>query len=104
MGASFPVRYVRQLASIPLCCYYHDPPPSTYKLIPTNYVSPIIGLVKSYQNALPQQSPTMFIASALLSRNLLTCVLVKGNLTCIVMCRGTICCLSNVAKGFEYTM
>jgi len=48
MGGSFSVRYIRQLASIPLCCHYHDPPPSTYKLIPTNYISPITGLVKSY--------------------------------------------------------
>jgi len=46
----------------------------------------------------------MFIASALLSRNLLTCVLVKCNLTYIGMCRAPIGCLSNVAKGLEYTM
>ena len=44
----FSLRYVLLLASCVLCCHYHDPPLSTYKLIPTNYVSPITGLVEFY--------------------------------------------------------
>jgi hypothetical protein len=58
MGGIFPVRYVRQLA-VYCAVTAMNPAPSVYKLIPTNYVSPITGLVESYQDVLPSRGSAM---------------------------------------------